>query len=401
MGTSGQGSLPVPGSLLNNKAFDSKPNSNGGLGLNGGAGDDSLGGGPDVYDPDQPLWANDKPETSTALLARNQSNVDETESLPDMDPSDQLNTETFEGFDDEHTLRTSATSVSQSSSIWGRMSSSKHRSGLKGKNNSIGTSSNYFEQGAKREESLQTSLTGVPNQGPWTGADKPLKSNSDPVRNILKPSDKAVRTLFVKGIPVKENRKENLISHFQKFGQVVDIYIPMHSDRAFVQFLKRQEAEAALKAPDAVMGNRFIKLWWANRDNIPHETTRNTSTTPITPSASTLNPALSHPIIPNNRKENPADGKDGNARSYVAQGQVNDNHASMLANSPQTPPAQQKKLESLELLKEELRKKQEMLAQKRHEFKSQLDKLQKQVSFMIELFFLECLSGIYFLVPRT
>ena len=43
----------------------------------------------------------------------------------------------------------------------------------------------------------------------------------------------------------------------------------MNSERAFVQFFKREEAEAALKAPDAVMGNQFIKLWWATRDNIP------------------------------------------------------------------------------------------------------------------------------------
>jgi hypothetical protein len=37
------------------------------------------------------------------------------------------------------------------------------------------------------------------------------------------------------------------------------------------------------------------------------------------------------------------------------------------------------KLESLEQLKEELRKKQELLDQKRNDFRRQLDKLEKQV----------------------
>ncbi|RHN74007.1 hypothetical protein MtrunA17_Chr2g0304911 [Medicago truncatula] len=34
----------------------------------------------------------------------------------------------------------------------------------------------------------------------------------------------------------------------------------MNSERAFVQFSKREEAEAALRTPDSVMGNRFINL---------------------------------------------------------------------------------------------------------------------------------------------
>ncbi|KAE8734522.1 hypothetical protein F3Y22_tig00000764pilonHSYRG00227 [Hibiscus syriacus] len=36
------------------------------------------------------------------------------------------------------------------------------------------------------------------------------------------------------------------------------------------QFFKEGGGRTSLKAPDAVMGNRFIKMWWANRDNTPH-----------------------------------------------------------------------------------------------------------------------------------
>ncbi|EEC77196.1 hypothetical protein OsI_15701 [Oryza sativa Indica Group] len=110
---------------------------------------------------------------------------------------------------------------------------------------------------------------------PASAKDSNGQSNSrifgDVGRQSNRASHKASRTLYVNGIPLESNRWEALLSHFQKFGQVIDIYIPSNSEKAFVQFSKREEAEAALKAPDAVMGNRFIKLWWANRDRIPDE----------------------------------------------------------------------------------------------------------------------------------
>jgi len=56
---------------------------------------------------------------------------------------------------------------------------------------------------------------------------------------IRKPSQKALRTLFVNGIPHKSNRKEAL-AHFKKFGEVINIYIPMNIERAFSNSLRRK-----------------------------------------------------------------------------------------------------------------------------------------------------------------
>ncbi|KAI3452462.1 hypothetical protein Pfo_009126 [Paulownia fortunei] len=385
--SSGQGALPV-----NSKAFHAKTSKPGmiedGFGLNGGVVGGSMAGASDVYDPDQPLLTNDDPKTSAALLALNQSNADETESFLDMDLSVRQNTESIEGFNDELPLRNATTTGSQSSSVWGRIGSSKRSLGVKDKIDSVGTSSSYLERDIKSEKALSTGLPDVPHQGKWANVDgngplvkeSSLKKYSDSVSNIRKPSQKALRTLFVNGIPLKDNKREALLSHFQKFGEVMDVYIPMHSERAFVQFSKREEAEAALKAPDAVMGNRFIKLWWANRDNIPVDGMSGINSVPITPRGVTLSSALSHPFVLDKGKENPhpASSKDGNAHASVAQLPVYDHPKPMVANGPKAPPPQQKKLESLELLKEELRKKQEMLDQKRNEFRRQLDKLEKQ-----------------------
>ncbi|PIN10114.1 hypothetical protein CDL12_17295 [Handroanthus impetiginosus] len=368
------------GSLANSKAIHTKNSKYGmteyGLGLNGSLPGGSVVGGSDVYDPDQPLWTNDNPETSAALLALNQLSADETESLPRKDPDDLQSI----GLDEEHPIGSGAAAGAQSVSVWRRISSSKNSLGQKDKLNSVGTSSSYRELDIKSEEEASTGLQDVSYQRKQMNVDESgskVKEASDKpyIRNQ---SNKALRTLFVNGIPLKNNTRESLLSHFQKFGKVIDIYIPKHSERAFVQFSKREEAEAALKAPDAVMGNRFIKLWWANRDNIPDDGISGPGSVQIT-QGFTLGPARSHQFIPGKGKENPNPAAAKNVTAAVAQVPVYDNPKPLAVSGSNTLHVQ-KKQESLELLKEELRKKQQMLDQKRNEFRRQLNKLEKQAS---------------------
>ncbi|XP_042025358.1 zinc finger CCCH domain-containing protein 41-like [Salvia splendens] len=366
--SSAQVALPV-----NNKVFHPKSSKPGmivdGYSLNGGVEGGSMAGASasDVYDPDQPLWENDNPETSAALIALNQANVDETESFVDRDFPNRHNVESVEGFNDDRPLRNANAGGSHSSSAWGRISSSKQEN----RNGKI----------------LYTDRSNVPNQGKRINVDGDgslfkqsfAKKQSDFVRDIRTPAQRGLRTLYVNYIPLKDNKREILLSHFQKFGEVVDIYIPMQTEQAFVQFSKREEAEEALKAPDAVMGNRFIKLWWANRNNIPDEGISGNTAAQIAPRGISLHP-VSNQFILDKGKENPhpATGKDSNSNASVGQQPVPDHPKSAITNGSKAPPLQPKKLENLEILKEELRKKQEMLDQKRNEFKRQLDKLQKQ-----------------------
>ncbi|KAG6394248.1 hypothetical protein SASPL_144831 [Salvia splendens] len=370
--SSAQEALPV-----NNKVFSAKSSKPGmnvdGYGLNGGVVGGSMAAAStsDVYDPDQPLWENDNPETTAALIALNQANVDETDSFMDMDLPNRHNVESIEGLNDDRPLRNANNSGSQSTSVWGRITSSKHDS----------------EQENKTVKSLNTDRSNVPNQEKQmnVNGDGSIvkesfgKKQSDFVRDTRIPAQRGLRTLFVNYIPLKDNKKENLLSHFQKFGEIVDIYIPMQTEWAFVQFSKREEAAEALKAPDAVMGNRFIKLWWANRNNIPDDGISGYNAAPITPRR-TSHPPISNQFILDKGKENPHPvvGKDSNSNATVGQHPVSEHPKSAITNGSKAPPLQQTKFESLEILKEELRKKQELLDQKRNEFKRQLDKLQKQ-----------------------
>nr|KYP54841.1 Zinc finger CCCH domain-containing protein 41 [Cajanus cajan] len=84
-------------------------------------------------------------------------------------------------------------------------------------------------------------------------------------------------------------------------------------------------------------------------------------------------------------KQNIADDADPKAleASLKAQTDISsptDQSKPAITDGPKVPPPLQKKLVNLESLKEELRKKQEMLDQKRNEFKRQLNKLEKQAS---------------------
>ncbi|CAL5017290.1 unnamed protein product [Urochloa decumbens] len=318
----------------------------------------------DVYDPDQPLWNNEHPEASCADFVHNDAGMWNPESS---------------GYEmgQEHSNQVFATDGSQNlkSSVWGRIAS-KRKSG--GSNTSkIASTSTTGNQKSDHDEMAPSTAQSKSAVAMDTKGQSNSRIYGDVGRQSNRAAHKASRTLYVHGIPQESNRWEALLSHFQKFGQVIDIYIPSNSEKAFVQFSKREEAEAALKAPDAVMGNRFIRLWWANRDRIPDE---GEGRIPAKSSqlSTTLASSAPQPSYPNRVKENiqsttlrPSSGSSAEPLSSgMGSKMLSAGSIKLITHAP-------KRNEGLELL-EELRKKQEILAQKRDEFRRQLEKLAKQ-----------------------
>ncbi|KAJ9135331.1 hypothetical protein P3X46_032528 [Hevea brasiliensis] len=395
----GPGALPSVGApsttLMNSKVLhsrNSKPGMfDGGMGLNGGYSCSASVSGADLYDPDQPLWNYNGPETSSALLALHPSKNDETESFMSVDASDRHNVMLDDTTDNERAIRITGKPVGSQntgSSVWGRVGRVKNRLDVKEKTDLTVSTSDHGENEMKEDHDALTNIQGTYCQGKQMIAedagpktlDSAARIQSDTVCNTRKSSQKALRTLFVSGIPQKNNRRGALLSHFQKFGEVIDIYIPLNSERAFVQFSKREDAEAALRAPDAVMGNRFIKLWWANRDSIPDDGISSSSGVSVTPRGVPAGSVPPQPSIGNRGKDNLQSAVPKG--TMVAPSDVSippTDHPKPIANGPKVPPPVQKKLE-LEQLREELRKKQEMLDQKRNDFRLQLDKLAKQAT---------------------
>ncbi|RDX60629.1 Zinc finger CCCH domain-containing protein 41, partial [Mucuna pruriens] len=364
---------------MNNKCLPGKicksVVSDDGLPLDGAYTGPGCTSGADLYDPDQPLWNDSGLESSNALLTLQSSKIDETEPISNDAPDSDCPV---------GTARTSVSSQGASSSVWARIGNSKNRFDMKEKTNSTMSSFHYPENQLKEDNdelvgahnaSFQVKQN-IPDDADPKALEASLKAQTDSMRNIRKSSQKALRTLFVNGIPQKSNKRESLLSHFKKFGEVIDIYIPLNSERAFVQFSKREEAEAALKAPDAVMGNRFIKLWWANRDSIRNDSTTGGNGVVVTPRGQAPAFVPSHPVVTDRGKD--IHQADASKIPYEVSSPT-DQPKPVIADGPKVPPPFQKKL-VLENLKEELRKKQEMLDQKRNEFKRQLNKFEKQAS---------------------
>ncbi|XP_058778643.1 zinc finger CCCH domain-containing protein 41-like [Vicia villosa] len=328
--------------------------------------------GADLYDPDQPLWNDRGLESSNALLNMQSSKI--------VDDAEPMSCDAPNSVCPVEATRTSVSFQGASASVWGRIGSSKSRVGTKEKSNPTMSSFHFPDNQSKEDTDELIGSHSASSQGNQIIADDAipraleasLKAQAD-MRSIRRPSQKALRTLFVNGIPHKINRRESLLAHFQKFGEVTDIHIPINSERAFVQFSKREEAEAALKAPDAVMGNRFIKMWWANRDCVRNDnSTASGNGATVTPRGQPPTFFPSHPVATDRRTDASRTMFDGSSPLDLSK--------PVIADAPKVAPPSQRKLESLEHLREQMRKKQEILDQKRNEFKRRLNKFAKQAT---------------------
>ncbi|KAI3784703.1 hypothetical protein L1987_43806 [Smallanthus sonchifolius] len=359
------GTGPTPATSV---VTNTLPNSKGlhGKSIQHGIGDIDSAAATDGYDPDQPLWSNAS-HTSTGLQPISQPNVGKNDSLLDHGLSGDHHVGQYDGSDNE--LATSS----------GAVASLKTRSSVQSRINSITKRTEMGENvisKASPSNFLQNETTSNGTQDPLhhqkqNNSGSSLKVHSGNGCMNRKPSQKAQRTLFVNGIPHQNNKKELLLSHFKKFGEVTNISIPLNSERAFVQFSKREEAEAALMAPDAIMGNRFIKLWWANRDIIHDIQTVSGHHMSIPPHGLKVSSVV-------NKRKDDFQSILHDIKGSHAPVSSSDHPKPMVVEGTKVTPPLQKKLESLELLKEELRKKQEMLDQKRNDFRRKLDKLVKQ-----------------------
>lgn len=380
---------------------------------------------PDFYDPDQPLWKKDHPDASGGLMLQSSPRKGDGEHLWEGDSSDRHSCQFSDG-GSERPGRSGGTgflSHNMVPSVWGRIGV-VDAAGSKSGVNRMGDASNelvkhgkhsrkevYDEHYSYRPEAVRQGNCDNETEAYKDIGFKSVNANLQHRRvegsaiprvhgesgshsssgfitrgNVSRGSrgkgtERASCTLFVNCIPTQSNRREVLLSHFKKFGEVMDIYIPKNSERAFVQFVHRESAEAALTSPDAVIGNRFIRLSWANRDSVL--ATEESSAATVTPGSIPNAKAIlqTEQIHAEKGKEKVNDVTPAVSGSSTLEAPTIEGGAlnSVTANDLSTPSflSVQKKQERLELL-EALRRKQEMLAEKRDSFRRQLDKLEKQ-----------------------
>ncbi|XP_021167570.2 RNA-binding protein 27 isoform X1 [Fundulus heteroclitus] len=95
-------------------------------------------------------------------------------------------------------------------------------------------------------------------------ADKRLNFSSQE-KNIFPKRNHYVNTkLEVRKIPRELNNITKLNEHFSKFGTIVNIQVVFGGDpeAALIQYTKNDEARRAISSTEAVLNNRFIRVYW-------------------------------------------------------------------------------------------------------------------------------------------
>lgn len=112
----------------------------------------------------------------------------------------------------------------------------------------------------------QPQIPGIPQQNATEVSAS--VNHTDPTKRQQNFPRKFTDTLELKKIPRELNNIAKLNEHFQKFGTIKNIQVCAFNDpeAALVQFSHHSEAKAAHSCPDAVLGNRFIRVFWHNPD---------------------------------------------------------------------------------------------------------------------------------------
>ncbi|CAL8403460.1 unnamed protein product [Boreogadus saida] len=131
--------------------------------------------------------------------------------------------------------------------------------------------------------------------------------------------------LLVRQIPPDLNNISKLNAHFCRFGTIVNLQVAYQSDPegALVQFSNPHEAKRAMQSPEAVLGNRFIRVHWYRPDGPPGPPTSLQPAHPADLSAlptslkqsvkDRLGPLLTGP----SDNHNPADASQNSAKTSV------------------------------------------------------------------------------------
>ncbi|XP_007900760.1 RNA-binding protein 26 isoform X1 [Callorhinchus milii] len=83
--------------------------------------------------------------------------------------------------------------------------------------------------------------------------------------------------LELRKVPQELNNISKLNEHFSKFGTIVNLQVAYQGDPegALIQFATHDEAKRAISSTEAVLNNRFIKVYWHRESNSQQKTIQN------------------------------------------------------------------------------------------------------------------------------
>ncbi|XP_029030597.1 RNA-binding protein 27 isoform X2 [Betta splendens] len=118
-----------------------------------------------------------------------------------------------------------------------------------------------MEQDNRKRTMAPSTADGLTIKKPWM--EKP-NFNNQHKSNFPKRNHYVNTKLEVRKIPRELNNIAKLNEHFSKFGTIVNIQVVFGGDpeAALIQYTKNEEARRAISSIQAVLNNRFIRVYW-------------------------------------------------------------------------------------------------------------------------------------------
>ncbi|XP_075055979.1 RNA-binding protein 26 isoform X3 [Mixophyes fleayi] len=150
-----------------------------------------------------------------------------------------------------------------------------------------------------RKRNLATRESGIPLKKPWFDKSNFNRMSNPGFQKKVQFASENTK-LELRRIPPELNNISKLNEHFSKFGTLVNLQVAYEGDPegALIQFAAHAEAKKAISSTEAVLNNRFIKMYW-HREGPSQQTQA-----PTSPKVGQLNIQASNlPVIKQSVKE--------------------------------------------------------------------------------------------------
>ncbi|XP_056411548.1 RNA-binding protein 26 isoform X2 [Hyla sarda] len=123
-----------------------------------------------------------------------------------------------------------------------------------------------------RKRNLTPADTGIPPKKPWFDKPNFNRMNTPGFQKKVVFGNENTK-LELRRIPPELNNISKLNEHFSKFGTLVNLQVAYAGDPegALIQFATHAEAKKAISSTEAVLNNRFIKMYW-HREGLAQQT---------------------------------------------------------------------------------------------------------------------------------
>ncbi|KAL0614755.1 RNA-binding protein 26 [Plecturocebus cupreus] len=141
-----------------------------------------------------------------------------------------------------------------------------------------------------RKRTIGSGEPGVPTKKTWFDKPNFNRTNSPGFQKKVQFGNENTK-LELRKVPPELNNISKLNEHFSRFGTLVNLQVAYNGDPegALIQFATYEEAKKAISSTEAVLNNRFIKVYWHREGS-----TQQLQTT----APKVMQPLVQQPILP-------------------------------------------------------------------------------------------------------